>query len=460
MDLTDAGALEDTVTERVMAGIDTLQLRGVSSNSMVSNLGLGVNIENMDASQTGKSVLNLYGNALNNILTGNTADNILCGGGGTDTLDGGEGNDIYLITSLSDYTKGESINDTGVYGTDELRIAASKAGNLTLNGAISGIERVVIDTGTAVEAETGGTVAITLNASALKTGIAMIGNAGANVLTGGSGNDALTGNGGADTFMVLAGLDSITDLGNGGTDVLNVAAGAKANATVAAAWTASTVTVNRGEAHLYTDAKAVDLSAVKTPGSHGFHVRNISATQGSALTGSGLSDTLEGGGGSDFLKGGIGADRLTGGAGRDSFVFTAGDSGQTGSFDVITDYAKGMVGMGDVIDYSVLLKVGGSSVATSSTQASINQTTGVASFTSGSGTTLTDALADIASRFTEAEDTAGEFALFQVDHAGDHYVFISDGKAGVTAGDVVVQLVGVTSVSGLDLSNGNLTITS
>ena len=36
---------------------------------------------------------------------------------------------------------------------------------------------------------------------------------------------------------------------------------------------------------------------------------------------------------------------------------------------------------------------------------------------------------------------------------------ISDGVAGVGANDVVAQLTGITSVSGVDLTGGNLTIT-
>ena len=172
------------------------------------------------------------------------------------------------------------------------------------------------------------------------------------------------------------------------------------------------------------------------------------------------ADSLVGGSGVDRLTGGKGADTLAGGAGRDVFVFSAGDSGQVTGFDRLTDYAKGAVGTGDLIDYSKVLKPGGSANASTSTQASINQTTGIASFASSSGTTLTDALADLAARFKVATDAAGEFALFKVNKTGNFHLFVSDGVAGVTANDVVVQLVGVTSISGINLASGNLTITS
>ena len=61
---------------------------------------------------------------------------------------------------------------------------------------------------------------------------------------------------------------------------------------------------------------------------------------------------------------------------------------------------------------------------------------------------------------TSATDSVGEFALFQVNRAGDYYAFISDGTAGVGANDVLIQLVGITSISGVNLTSGNLTITS
>ncbi len=58
--------------------------------------------------------------------------------------------------------------------------------------------------------------------------------------------------------------------------------------------------------------------------------------------------------------------------------------------------------------------MGGFAGAATATQASINQSTGVATFVKGSGVTLADCLADIATRFTASTNSAGEFPLFQV----------------------------------------------
>jgi serralysin len=86
--------LEDSITEGKDAGNDTVQLRGSFTDANnATTLTLGANLENLDASQTDLTKLNLTGNALNNILTGNNANNVLDGGKGDDILIGGLGSD-------------------------------------------------------------------------------------------------------------------------------------------------------------------------------------------------------------------------------------------------------------------------------------------------------------------------------------------------------------------------------
>jgi hypothetical protein len=104
------------------------------------------------------------------------------------------------------------------------------------------------------------------------------------------------------------------------------------------------------------------------------------------------------------------------------------------------------------------LKIGGVSEQATGSKASINQTTGITTFAAGSGKTLADAVKDLAASFTAAEDAQGELALFKVNNAGSYYAFISDGEAGLSANDVVIQLSGITTINGLDLTNGALHI--
>jgi Ca2+-binding RTX toxin-like protein len=300
-------------------------------------------------------------------LTGGAGNDTIKGLGAVDKLDGKDGSDLYIITATADHTAAE-ITDTGLYGSDEVRFTSVTASTLTLYSDDTGIETVVIGTGTAVLAVTAGTVKLNVNAALVTYRLTITGNAGANSLTGGLGNDTLYGRAG--------------------------------------------------------------------------------------------NDSLIGGAGNDALIGGKGQDNLTGGAGNDTFTFAAGDNGITAaSLDKILDYAKEAVGVGDLIDYSTNLTRGGNANTATASQASINQTTGIATFASGSGTTLADALKDIAARFTAATDTAGESAFFRVNNTGDYYLFISDGTAGAASNDDVIQLVGITSIGAIDLTGGNLTIT-
>ena len=147
------------------------------------------------------------------------------------------------------------------------------------------------------------------------------GAAGNDILFGGSGDDSLTGGAGNDSFNVDIGTDTIADFG-AGADVLVVSAGATANVTVAAAWTATASTVNSGVVNISTNGFAVNLAAAT--GTAGFTVTNTAAT-GTTLTGSALANTL---------KSGAGSDTLVGGAGNDTYVVNA-------STDVVTELADG-----------------------------------------------------------------------------------------------------------------------
>ena len=115
---------------------------------------------------------------------------------------------------------------------------------------------------------------------------------------------------------------------------------------------------------------------------------------------------------------------------------------------------------GDVIEYSDAgLTVGAGVSSASPEQALINQTTGKATFSEGSGADLDDALADIAAAMSAATDAPGEIALFKVGGTGNYHLFISDGYAGVTETDVVLELIGISNFTGIDLTDGHLVLT-
>jgi Ca2+-binding RTX toxin-like protein len=117
IDLTTVGALQDKITEAASAGTDTLKLRGSQILKKTVTLTLANTLENLDASLTGTTNLNLKGNLSANTLTGNSADNILDGAAGIDTLIGGDGNDKLLGGLGIDNLSGGLGNDTFVFDT-------------------------------------------------------------------------------------------------------------------------------------------------------------------------------------------------------------------------------------------------------------------------------------------------------------------------------------------------------
>ena len=151
----------------------------------------------------------------------------------------------------------------------------------------------------------------------------------------------LTGGDGIDTFYVK-GTDTITDLGNGGADILKIATGATANAKIISPWTATNDTINYSTVNITTAGLAVNLAAV-TKGTSGYKITNTG--QGTLLTGSAFGDLIIGGAGSDTLVGGKGKDTLTGGAGVDYFIFNTNSNNKSYNnyynVDLITDFVSG-----------------------------------------------------------------------------------------------------------------------
>lgn len=164
----------------------------------------------------------LTGNAAANIISGGNGADTITGGAGADTLAGGADGDLFLLATIADHAMGESV--TGDGGIDELRYTGG-AGSLVLTSGVD-VERVIIGTGTGINAVTTGTAAINISAAAVAQGITLGGNNGANrflgsahddLLSGLGGNDSLDGSGGHDTLQGGLGLDTLT--GGAGADV-------------------------------------------------------------------------------------------------------------------------------------------------------------------------------------------------------------------------------------------------
>ncbi len=303
-----AGAIANATIHAAWAATAATTNSGVAN---ISTNGLTVNLAAVTAGTVGFAVTNTGGAAA---LTGSGWADTLMGGVGKDTLTGGAGDDSLNGGTGADNMLGGADNDTyvvdnagdKVYESTTAKNAVDAGGIDTVQSSLSYtlgqfVENLTL-TGAAAINATGNTLANTL-----------VGNGATNTLNGGEGNDTLTGGLGADTFVVGTGTDTITDLGNG-ADILSVAAGATANATTYAAWTATAATTNSGVANISTNGLTVSLAAVTT-GAAGYNITNTGTA--TTLTGSALADNLSGGVGNDTLYGGLGLDMLIGGTGAD-----------------------------------------------------------------------------------------------------------------------------------------------
>ena len=185
----------DTGIERIVIGTGT-------TVTAVSTGVIAINVNAADVT----NALTLIGNAGANILTGTAQADIIDGKAGIDILDGRNNSDVYFISVASQHTAAE-INDTGISGTDEVRFATKSASTLTLYAGDTGLERIVIGTGDMVNAVTTAKTAANINAAAVTNGLTLIGNNGANILTGTAFNDTFSGNNGNDTITGGSGAD-------------------------------------------------------------------------------------------------------------------------------------------------------------------------------------------------------------------------------------------------------------
>jgi len=310
-------------------GTDTLRYTGnVAATLTLTNLVTNieqVQIANAAGDASGTAAINLNAAAVGNgltltgnnganvltgtgqadRLTGNGGNDTLTGGAGDDTLLGGDGNDVFLF-AVGDSGAGESV--VGGAGVDALRFTAT-AGTLDLSGAVD-VESVAIATAAGA---TTGTTAVNLNATNVTNALSIIGNNGANVLTGTDFDDVLIGNAGADTL--IGGLDDDLFILDTATDTVveNLDEGSD---TVRLAYNVAVPTLID-----LNIAYGGNVENAQLTGTGVFNLTGNSANN--TLTGNASKNTLIGGDGNDTLIGGAGADNQQGGIGNDLFLLGA-----------------------------------------------------------------------------------------------------------------------------------------
>lgn len=225
----------------------------------------------------------IYGSTLNDFLFGDAGNDAIAGGLGNDFMDGGAGDD--LITNG---------------GTSPLRTGADHVRGGTGNDALyflNSLDGVALFGDDGDDVITGGLAADIIYGDGATAGT-------------GDGNDTIRGGGGADLIYGGGGADTIRGSYNDGADEVH---GGTGDDTIA-----------------YTN----DLTAVRLYGDEGKDTVTggfsddslFGGADDDSLGGGFGNDTLDGGTGSDTLDGGIGADTLRGGDGDDVLkVDHAGD---------------------------------------------------------------------------------------------------------------------------------------
>jgi Ca2+-binding RTX toxin-like protein len=288
----------------------------------------------------------ITGTTKNDVLTGTSGNDTLNGLAGADTMSGGLGNDTYIVDNVSDVV-----------------IELANAGIDTVQASVSytigaNIENLTL-TGTAAINATGNDLANTI-----------LGNSKNNVLNGGLGADTMKGGDGNDTYyvdniadvvletnanalvggtdnvvttvsytlganlenMLLAGLGSITGVGNG---LNNYIEGNAAANFLDGGLGADTMKGGDGNDTYYVDSIAdvvLETNANALVGGTDNVVTTVSYTLGAnlenmLLAGSGsitgvgneLNNYIEGNAAANFLDGGLGVDIMKGGDGNDTY---------------------------------------------------------------------------------------------------------------------------------------------
>ncbi|GAB6141378.1 hypothetical protein JCM14076_21070 [Methylosoma difficile] len=317
-----------------LGGIDTVSYAsaswGVTINLLTGVTAGGAGVDKL------LNIENATGSAYSDILTASNAGSILDGGLGVDTLTGGTGNDTYMVDA------GDVVSETSTATTSSSDLVIS-----SVNYALTANVENLTLTGNAIQG-----IGNSLNNI-------LIGTTGNNILDGGTGNDAMTGGSGDDTYFVDSTLDTVTELTNGGTDIiystvsytlgsnienlrlLSGAINGKGNDLNNIIYASSGSNTLDGGSTTATDIDTLSYQYGATAGvTVSLTTTTAQATGGSGsdtisnfenLTGSGYSDnltgtsgnnTIMGGAGNDTITGLGGTDKLDGGAGNDTYVLT------------------------------------------------------------------------------------------------------------------------------------------
>ncbi|WP_062097726.1 S-layer family protein [Caulobacter sp. CCH5-E12] len=454
----------DTITFTGNAGVDSVTTGAIGK--FVANLGAGNDTFTAAAIVTAAngSVI-VDGGAGNDTLTGGAGNDSLTGGDGDDTLTGGLGADVLIGGAGSDtYVLSLGTTTTPVAQVSTLTPVDLEA-NETLNVTIGGVTystafntdlsttltNFINGNGGAILASTG----VTVTKNAANTQLVFTGNA-----ASGAAFTAPTGtiSGGANVDFGNV-VSNLSTAANQKVQVINVAGVDDAADALQLTFTPATGAAVTSTTVAYQGTLAATLQKfvqdnptipVTTNGFSLFYQGTGAVT---AATG-----TAVGGGGN---TNGVTVDAIT----ASTTTVTAVAAGTTVSHSTApfgtTAAAIDQItwGSGDKIDIgatNITTASSGGNVTTNGTIVSI-AANGLATITGTTPANLLNATAAVEAAVAANGHAAGEATLFAFD--GSTYVFVSDGVAGVTGADLLVQLVGVTLTanSALTIAGGDIT---
>jgi Ca2+-binding RTX toxin-like protein len=326
-----------TVLNVSILGAAISEIDNVSKSEMIVNAGTADGIDDVyeaGTDDTATGSITFIGNADDNTFTGGLGDDSFSGDAGADNLSGGEGDDTFVYTSMA-----EVLDDTldGGAGFDTLAFDTAVDTDIVLGADTFGMEQVTI-----------GGAAVNLDASAVTTGLSLVGTEQANTLVGTSGNDVISALDGNDTIVFGTGQGDDALDGGDGEDTLTVSTvAALGSATVDVSTTVDGLLVQLGdtatgsvlaenveelvitlgsedenEINLVGDLAAAGINLITVVGGD-----TRTALHAELLTSETVLDVTFGAGDDTFYGGGAGDDDLVGGLGFDTLNYASATSG-------------------------------------------------------------------------------------------------------------------------------------
>lgn len=198
-----------SVSYTLSSNVENLTITG----SATQLLGIGNELANVIKSNDAGSLISGMGGR--DILIGGASSDTLDGGEGVDTMSGGLGDDTYIVDDASDLISEQAGAGIDVVVSSSSYVLSANLERLTLSGGLSGLAATGNAGSNVLTANDGGS-----EVYGLQGDDTLIGGRGDDTLDGGQGPDSMVGGEGDDTYYIDDTSDVVTELSNGGSDLI------------------------------------------------------------------------------------------------------------------------------------------------------------------------------------------------------------------------------------------------